>query len=558
MTLKAYLFGEDKGLSKSFKDAGKAAEKSGTDVGKAAQTIKGHLGNLTKGLHGDFSGIKTELLSGISAIGPWGAAAGAAVGVVGAEFAALVHVGHESIDTFKDVAGQTLTLQRIMGGSAEDVSRLRFAFQETGVDGEAAAKGIGILSKNLVNLGPKTKTITHHVQEATGEWRKHTSIIKDAQGHFKKVETMIPVTKMKSWTESVKIANPTLHALGINARDAAGHIRPMADLLPEIADKFAKMPNGAEKSALALKLFGKGGLALLPFLNKGAAGIEELKKKSDEFGFTLSGKDLDALKKSRLAHKDWDAAIEGAKVRIGAQLLPMLTKLVLYFQTRLIPIIVTAGQWIQKHGNQIQATAGVVLKAIGIMIAGFARWATNVFNTVMAIAKVIGWLWTAAIKPTITLMLHGFSLVATAVGAFLMALSHVPGFGWAKDAALQLQALAKQANDAADALNRIPANKTVTINSYYKTHGSPPPGSGKGYASGGTSIPAGWAMVGERGPEYMYVPGGSTILPHGRTPGGAGGGSDQTLVVNLNLDGSRVQQSLLKLKHSRGGSLGLA
>lgn len=36
------------------------------------------------------------------------------------------------------------------------------------------------------------------------------------------------------------------------------------------------MPDGAEKSALAMQLFGKNGMAMLPFLNKGAAGIQEL------------------------------------------------------------------------------------------------------------------------------------------------------------------------------------------------------------------------------------------------------------------------------------------
>jgi len=44
-----------------------------------------------------------------------------------------------------------------------------------------------------------------------------------------------------------------------------------------------------------------------------------------------------------------------------------------------------------------------------------------------------------------------------------------------------------------------------------------------GFASGVTNAPGGWAMVGERGPEAMYVPQGSTIKAHG-TPI-AGGGS---------------------------------
>lgn len=59
-----------------------------------------------------------------------------------------------------------------------------------------------------------------------------------------------------------------------------------------------------------------------------------------------------------------------------------------------------------------------------------------------------------------------------------------------------------------------------------------------GHKAGITNAPVGhWAMVGEDGPEPMYVPQGSTILPHGSNPGGA-----QT--INLVVDG-RVLASIV-------------
>lgn len=49
----------------------------------------------------------------------------------------------------------------------------------------------------------------------------------------------------------------------------------------------------------------------------------------------------------------------------------------------------------------------------------------------------------------------------------------------------------------------------------------PPPASDRipGFASGVLSAPGGWSMVGEQGPEAMYVPRGATILPSGAGPG---------------------------------------
>lgn len=60
------------------------------------------------------------------------------------------------------------------------------------------------------------------------------------------------------------------------------------------------------------------------------------------------------------------------------------------------------------------------------------------------------------------------------------------------------------------------------------------------YASGGINLPAGWALVGEKGPELMYVPGGSNIYPltggssaGSFSSGGGFGGTNVVLNVNI-------------------------
>lgn len=568
MTLKAVLLGEDKSMSKSFHGAAKSAESS-------SKGIKGHLGGLSSALKGDFTGLTGSLTGGISKIGPWGAAAGAALGGLTAVAGAAGKVANESIDAFKTVAGETLKLQRVMGGTAEDASRMRFAFKETGVDADAGAKAIGILSKNLVSMKPKYKDITHHAMVATGEWRKQTTIVKDSAGHFQKLEKMVPVMKMKTWKETVAVANPVLEQLGINAKDASGHIRPMADLLPELADKFSKMPNGAEKSALALKLFGKGGLQLLPFLNRGKEGIAKLREESDKFGLTLSGKDLDALKKSRAAHKEWDAAMEGAKVRIGAQLLPMVTKLVTWFTVKMIPVIVQAGAWFQKHGDTIQHVAGVIGKVVVVMAKVWMAELTTIVKGFQLVAKVFTWLWNNVTQPIIHFILTGFAAIAMSIGHVLQALGKVPGFGWAKKAGDMMVGAAKGAQKLADNVNKIPDHKNVAVNI------SPHVMAGRikingqvvnvaAFASGTKRAPAGWKLVGEEGPELMNTAGGETILNARETAramsgglgssgsSGSSGGSEQPLVVQFMLDGRVIQQSLLKVKRQGGVSLGLA
>lgn len=71
-------------------------------------------------------------------------------------------------------------------------------------------------------------------------------------------------------------------ALGVNVKDANGQVAPADQVLRQIADRFADMPDGAQKAAAAVTLFGKAGADLIPLLNEGAASMEEFTYKVSE------------------------------------------------------------------------------------------------------------------------------------------------------------------------------------------------------------------------------------------------------------------------------------
>jgi hypothetical protein len=67
-----------------------------------------------------------------------------------------------------------------------------------------------------------------------------------------------------------------LKTLGINANDANGKLKSTDAIMLEVADKFKAMPDGANKSALAMQLFGKSGANMIPMLNGGSKAIDGL------------------------------------------------------------------------------------------------------------------------------------------------------------------------------------------------------------------------------------------------------------------------------------------
>lgn len=115
-----------------------------------------------------------------------------------------------------------------------------------------------------------------------------------------------------------------LRALGVSATDAHGQIRPTEAVLLDLAEKFARMPDGADKAALAVKLFGKEGLAIIPFLNQGREGISALMEEAQRLGLVMSE---DVARASEIFNDNLtrlSAIFEGVQRQIGAAVIPIL------------------------------------------------------------------------------------------------------------------------------------------------------------------------------------------------------------------------------------------
>jgi hypothetical protein len=268
-------------------------------------------------LLGDEKGA-TKALSGVSK----GMVAVGATLAAGA--AAAIKFGSDSVKVFTTAASEAAKLSRITGLTTENASRLGFAMKQSGVEVAAGTKAFTILGKTLNN--------------ASGS-----------------------ATATASITEK----------LGFAFTDASGRVKDMSELLPEIADRFAGMENGGEKTALAMKLFGKSGADLIPMLNKGADGLAELARKSDEFGNTIGDKQLQALKDSKQAQRDWDAAMQGLQITLGSQLLPLLTEGAQLINTSVIPAIKGATDWFRQNDGVLKPlilTLGGTALALGAVV----------------------------------------------------------------------------------------------------------------------------------------------------------------------------------------------
>lgn len=130
--------------------------------------------------------------------------------------------------------------------------------------------------------------------------------------------------QMQDFVDRAEVGGSALRALNIDATDAEGKLRPVEDVLFDIADRFAAMPDGAGKAAAAVELFSRGGQSLIPILNQGSEGIRELIEEAGKFGLIIT-KEM-AAKADQLNDdlQRLKTVAQGLGYEIGAQLVPAL------------------------------------------------------------------------------------------------------------------------------------------------------------------------------------------------------------------------------------------
>jgi len=318
----------------------------------------------------------------------------AIAGVLGGAFAvgAIADFGKHAVSAFQETGSQAASLKRLLGGTAEEASRLNFAAEETGVSTDSMATSLKKFSK-AVEGGTDAEKKQFDALAKKNEGLEKTRAKLEALKHptAAQRQQLLDLTKTIGENDgAMGELGVGMEKLGFSTVDAKGDLLSMHQQLLVVADKFKSMPDGMEKNALAMKLFGKAGTDMLPFLNRGAAGIADLEKQSDKFGLTLNQKQLDALKKNKEATREMHAAMKGLMVHIGSELFPVVTKITGWLAENMPgamhkigavidSVLRPAMTWFSGHWDKISATLHEV-----------ADWIES--NVIPVVADLASWL----------------------------------------------------------------------------------------------------------------------------------------------------------------------
>lgn len=176
--------------------------------------------------------------------------------------------------------------------------------------------------------------------------------------------------------------------LDIAVVDTEGNLRPTIDVLKEAAAKISAIENPTKQAALAMDLFGaRAGPELLPLLKAGEGGIEDLMKKAEELGITMSTEAATAAAEFTDRMTDLKGSLAGAGRDIGEVLIPAITPLI----EKVVEIIGKIKAWAEENEPLVETIIKVGAK-IGILAAvgGPILMAVAAFGKIVLAIKAIG------------------------------------------------------------------------------------------------------------------------------------------------------------------------
>ncbi len=165
--------------------------------------------------------------------------------------------------------------------------------------------------------------------------------------------------------------------IGVSVVDSTGQIRDSIDIFTDVSDVLSRLPDGAQKTAIAMTLLGRSGADLIPLLNEGRQGLKELGDESDRLGNTISSKTAAAAEEFNDKITKLQVAVGGVANKLMVDLLPQLDTLITAISD---PKFIQA---VSDFAQGIITAIAAIAKAVGVTwdaVKGFWTFITEKDN----------------------------------------------------------------------------------------------------------------------------------------------------------------------------------
>ena len=197
------------------------------------------------------------------------------------------------------ITADSTSLGRELRFAERDVKRLsrraesdfRKIGRAAGIMTAAVVTGLGAMAKRQIDVAADMDALSRSTGIAIEELSAMSHVARETDADFGTAEYGLQRLNREiaaAVTEGEE-ASSAFGDMGIALRDqVTGEARGTLEVLGDIADQVANASNEFEQTAIATEFFGNRiGQDLLPMLQEGSEGIEELIEEADRLGFTI-------------------------------------------------------------------------------------------------------------------------------------------------------------------------------------------------------------------------------------------------------------------------------
>lgn len=262
----------------------------------------------------------------------------------------------------KNIQAPIMALTAIIGGGA----MLRGAVRETvdwAVQAQKLARVLGTTTENASAWGVAIKAIHG-----------------DA-------DTFLAITA--KMTRTLNTQESAFHKVGVATRDSAGHLRDAQSVLLDTFSALSQFKAGTDRNIASTQIFGRSWMEVGKYLQINRSVLEEAREKAERLNLVVGGDSVAASNAYRKSSEELDLTLKGLKLRLGQELLPVMTQ----FNS-------TAAN----DGPDAIAALGYALKALmeildavwsGVKMAGLGAWSLihGIYDTlIQLISTAVGFL----------------------------------------------------------------------------------------------------------------------------------------------------------------------
>lgn len=295
------------------------------------------IGALRVVLGADTAALEKGLKDSRSSVAAFGSAVATGMAAAAAAVAvAAVALGAAMQSTINDMDRLSKSSQKL-GVPIEQLSALSYAADLSDVSFESLSKSVAKLSRTMVEAAAKPTA------EAANAFR----------------------------------------ALGVSVKESDGTLKSSDAVLGDIAERFAGLKDGAGKTAAAIAIFGRSGADLIPLLNGGRDGLQQMGEEAAKFGIIVDAKAGKAAEDFNDNLTRLKAAWSGIILQATSQVLPSMVAIT----NALVDTAKNSG--ILSTGLTVVSTAMKALVSGGVIVGAVFKTLAEYISTVSSAISMV-------------------------------------------------------------------------------------------------------------------------------------------------------------------------